>query len=328
MEFRLDRDLPIPVGVQLRGQIEYGIGFGELQPGERLPSVREMADLLGVAPMTVAEAYRELKANGLIHGRIGSGTFVSDTGKPLNRAGRDMIDLHRRIDQLIGDGLALGLRPSDLTSLIGARMAVRQSDDHPKRLVLIGNFAGATQAYAAVVAEVLGPLATLEAITLDAVKSDPAIRRQAATADLVLTFAHRRHEVLDLLPGSLVVAISFIPSEATRRSLASLDPLMHVLVVSIFPEFTTLMKTAVHRFAPHVPNITVTLPGAPDFEALLRRADVLVYATGADDLVARLPAGTSAFEYRHTPDAADIRRVVLPLIASLKPTDKLLEEAS
>jgi hypothetical protein len=33
MEFRLDRDLPIPVGTQLRGLIEYGIGCGQLLPG-------------------------------------------------------------------------------------------------------------------------------------------------------------------------------------------------------------------------------------------------------------------------------------------------------
>ena len=57
MEFRVDRDLPIPLGTQLRGLIEYGVGCGQLLPGEQLPSVREMADMTGVAPMTVALAW-------------------------------------------------------------------------------------------------------------------------------------------------------------------------------------------------------------------------------------------------------------------------------
>jgi DNA-binding transcriptional regulator YhcF (GntR family) len=57
MDYRLDRDLPIPLGTQLRGLIEFGIATAGLLPGERLPSVREMADLAGVAPMTVAQVH-------------------------------------------------------------------------------------------------------------------------------------------------------------------------------------------------------------------------------------------------------------------------------
>ena len=41
MEFSVDRDLPVPLGAQLRGLIEYGIACGELVPGEPLPSVRD-----------------------------------------------------------------------------------------------------------------------------------------------------------------------------------------------------------------------------------------------------------------------------------------------
>ncbi|WAT06132.1 GntR family transcriptional regulator [Rouxiella badensis] len=64
MEFHLDRDSSIPLGAQLRGMIEYAITFGALKPGEQLPSVREMADILGVAPMTVAQVYRETQGGG------------------------------------------------------------------------------------------------------------------------------------------------------------------------------------------------------------------------------------------------------------------------
>src|SRR5262245_55122963 len=44
MRLTVDRDLPVPLGVQLRGLIEYGITCGELAAGERLPSVRELAE--------------------------------------------------------------------------------------------------------------------------------------------------------------------------------------------------------------------------------------------------------------------------------------------
>ena len=76
----LDRSLPIPLGVQLRGLIEYGIACGELPPGTRLPSVRELAGAGGLAPMTVATVYKEMQENGLIAARAGSGTFVAEHG--------------------------------------------------------------------------------------------------------------------------------------------------------------------------------------------------------------------------------------------------------
>lgn len=315
MEFKVDRELPIPLGTQLRGLIEYGIGCGQLAAGEQLPSVRDMADLTGVAPMTVARAYQELKDHGLIEGRPGSGTFVADAGLPSTHPPRDMSEFYRRIDQLIDECLALKLRPSDLAGLISARLAERPTLERPKDIVVVGNFEAATVAYAASIAEVLGGVATVEALTIGKVEADATARARAGRADLVVTFAHRRHEVVELLPTTTVAAISFIPSESTRRSLASLDPLSRVLVVSIFPEFTPLMKISVQRFAPHVGDVTITLPDATNFDSLLRRADVLVYATGAESLLSRLPRGIPAFEFRHTPDPGDIRRVIIPLIS-------------
>ncbi len=327
--FRLDRELPIPLGTQLRGLIEFGIGFGELQPGDRLPSVRDLADTLGVAPMTVAQVYRELRDKGLIQSRTGAGTFVADAGKPDQRSGRDMTALHRSIDALIDQGDAMGLRSSELASLVFARMADRQARGRTKHIAMVGNFQAATVAYARAVAEIVGPRATVVALTIDAVARDRTAHGRAAAADIVLTVPHRRRELVSLLPGALVAAISFIPSQATRQALAALDPSARVSVVSIFPEFTPIMKAAVHRFAPHVPAITVVLIEAPELAAVLAAADVLVYATGAEHLVERLKPGTPAFEYRHTPDPADVRRVVEPLLAPApERTPSQLDEAS
>ena len=52
----LDRALPVPLGTQLRGLIEFGIALGELPAGQRLPSVRELAERANIAPMTVSIA--------------------------------------------------------------------------------------------------------------------------------------------------------------------------------------------------------------------------------------------------------------------------------
>ena len=81
-----------------------GIACGELLPGARLPSVRELADELSVAPMTVSQVYRELKDGGLIEARSGLGTFVTENGGPAGFDPR-LAALQRQLDGVIEDAL-------------------------------------------------------------------------------------------------------------------------------------------------------------------------------------------------------------------------------
>ena len=66
MILKLDMSGDIPIYVQLRNQIVKGIGKGELEHGEILPTVRQMAADLGVNAMAVSKAYQLLKAEGFI----------------------------------------------------------------------------------------------------------------------------------------------------------------------------------------------------------------------------------------------------------------------
>ncbi|MDD9207841.1 GntR family transcriptional regulator [Georgenia sp. 10Sc9-8] len=73
----IDPDSSTPPFEQLRQQITAQIHNGELRPGDRLPTVRRLAGDLGIAPNTVARAYRELERSGLLDGRGRAGTFVA-----------------------------------------------------------------------------------------------------------------------------------------------------------------------------------------------------------------------------------------------------------
>lgn len=64
---------------QVHGQLRGLITAGRLAADERLPSVRQLATDLAVAPGTVAKAYRQLEAEGLVVSRVGAGTRVSRT---------------------------------------------------------------------------------------------------------------------------------------------------------------------------------------------------------------------------------------------------------
>lgn len=76
MRLTIDKDINIPIYIQIFEQIKNQILSGELLPGSRLPSERKLGESLGVNRTTILNAYRELKAKGFIDSRIGSGTIV------------------------------------------------------------------------------------------------------------------------------------------------------------------------------------------------------------------------------------------------------------
>ncbi len=77
MSFSIDPLGVTPPFEQLRAQVLAGIADGSLAAGSRLPTVRALAEELGLAANTVARSYRELEAAGAIETRGRNGTFIS-----------------------------------------------------------------------------------------------------------------------------------------------------------------------------------------------------------------------------------------------------------
>jgi len=79
--FRLDSGSGVPPYLQLVQQVRQALLLGFLQPGDRLPLIREVVESLAINPNTVAKAYRQLENEALVTGRPGQGTFVNQTPK-------------------------------------------------------------------------------------------------------------------------------------------------------------------------------------------------------------------------------------------------------
>ncbi len=94
-ELRLSWEEPATWAEQLRDQIRARIQQGRLKPGQRLPSVRELARALNVHFNTVARAYRLLAREGWIRMRPGRGAFVAGT-PPETWAQEALQDMARR----------------------------------------------------------------------------------------------------------------------------------------------------------------------------------------------------------------------------------------
>ncbi|BDZ49246.1 GntR family transcriptional regulator [Frondihabitans sucicola] len=85
----LDPRSATPPFEQLRVQIAEQVRRGSLAAGERLPTVRRLAEDLGIAPNTVARAYRELEADGLVETRGRNGTLVRAQGDAAAQQAQD-----------------------------------------------------------------------------------------------------------------------------------------------------------------------------------------------------------------------------------------------
>lgn len=111
MRFAIDASDSTPPFEQLRVQVRDAVAGGALVAGAKLPTVRALAGELGLAVNTVARAYRELEADGIIETRGRAGSFVALQGDPTERqaqdAAREFVARTRRLG--LTDDAALAL---------------------------------------------------------------------------------------------------------------------------------------------------------------------------------------------------------------------------
>src|SRR5215831_662352 len=74
--FRIDRRSGVASYLQIVRQVQQALRLGLLEPGDRLPTAREVVEATAINPNTVLKAYRELEREGLVEARRGLGTFI------------------------------------------------------------------------------------------------------------------------------------------------------------------------------------------------------------------------------------------------------------
>ena len=118
-EFTLEPASALPVYVQLREQVLRALGTGKLQPGDQLPTVRQIAVHLGVNPNTVNRAYIDLERDGVLVTSRGRGTFAAERESRPNAElqGARLRDIARRAG---GEARALGFSVAELADALHA----------------------------------------------------------------------------------------------------------------------------------------------------------------------------------------------------------------
>lgn len=117
MQFFVHPGDEVPIYRQLVRQVSDAIAGGRLTAGERLPSHRELAEQLVIAPLTVKKAYDDLEREGLIETQRGRGTFVAGTLPRLDR-GERAERLRAAAQRLLTQAALIGVPFDELKKLL------------------------------------------------------------------------------------------------------------------------------------------------------------------------------------------------------------------
>lgn len=112
-----------PIYLQVVEEVKLKILCGELRPGDKLESVREMASRLAVNPNTIQRAFLELERQGFIVTQRAVGRFVSDNQEFIEKIKRQRIQ--ETIQQFMDEMARYGVNPKELIAYL-----IEQEDKH------------------------------------------------------------------------------------------------------------------------------------------------------------------------------------------------------
>ena len=124
MQWQFSNDAPIYT--QLIQQVKVGIVTGAFPPGERLPSVRDMATEAGVNPNTMQRALAELERDGLVYSQRTAGRFVTEDNTIINQAKRSLAERH--VKTFLEAMLRLGFQKDEIIDLISKELGEEEAD--------------------------------------------------------------------------------------------------------------------------------------------------------------------------------------------------------
>ena len=116
VEYRIERRSGVATYLQIVQQTKHALRLGLLQPGDRLPTAKDVVARTAVNPNTVLKAYRELEREGLVEPRPGLGTFVlRSLARPDSAVDAG---LRAALERWMADARAAGLERDDVDALI------------------------------------------------------------------------------------------------------------------------------------------------------------------------------------------------------------------
>ncbi len=114
-----------PIYLQIIDRFKASVIKGEMPPGHRAPSIRDVASAMRVNPNTVHRAYQEMEREGIIYSQRGMGYFVSEDGTKMEDFKRNMAKA--AVGRFLEDMRAIGFQDDEVVAIIEAELEKRRS---------------------------------------------------------------------------------------------------------------------------------------------------------------------------------------------------------
>ena len=280
MRISVSKNSEVPLRQQLAEQIIFLITTGQLHPGERMPSVRALAQRAKVHHNTVSEAYQDLVSRGWLARQPGSRLVVGVREAPR---GNPRLTLDELINETILRAKEMGYSLKALTACVRERLAA-QPPDH---VLIVEQELGLRNIILHEVREQLG--LPVVGCSLEEFTQDPAL----AVGAQVFAPQHVIAELKPLVPRERpVIAVTYSAADEHVRLVQKLKEPSIVAVVSVSQ---SLLKTARGLFAPAIGRRhTFQEYLAREGDIDLRGADLAF----CDSLVIRAVKGRRKIRYR------------------------------
>lgn len=297
VQFSVSRTLGVPLVTQIRDQILSAIAVGDLRPGERLPTVRQLAGFLGINRNTVAQAYRLLENDGHVITRAGGGTTVA--GDPDAPAPTASGQLRAIVREAFQQARAAGFTAREFAELAYYTSAHDTAPAH--RIVVIDDYQGELDFVCATIRRAL-PGSDVDALLVTELHAaDPVdLRQRLSGVDCALVAFYCLEAVRPLLAdtGVPLVAAGIGPTLGALRRIADQCAGKQIAIVCTEPNGPDHMEAALRRagisFTPdplhahvHDDKLTQTLADC----------EVIIASQGSADLVRDLAGATPVIPY-------------------------------
>lgn len=310
--FHLRRDSPVKPFVQIKSQFEYEICTGRLEPGSRLPSVREVATALGVSPVTVTRAYRELELASLAVSHPGVGFFVLSIAE--SQSGPHA-KIRSRASRLIAEAVAEGVSVDQVLQILLTEISEARARLAHLEVILVCKRDGRIDELADRLRQSLSDMRVdVVPVVLEDVIEDlegwlPRLLKASHVMGLVFDLG--QIQPLLVRHGVPVIPILAMPREDVRARLAQLEPGCRVGILASMPDFVDGMISCVSTTNPAVSIVgALSCLDTQELPGLMASIDCIVYGTLArQTLESQRPLPASAIELVYVPETSWIERL-------------------
>ncbi|WP_170176137.1 GntR family transcriptional regulator [Lentzea flaviverrucosa] len=295
MRIAINRTMGVPLATQIRDQIVAAIASGQLSRGDRLPTIRQLAEFLGINRNTVAQGYRQLEAEGYVSTRAGGGTTVAETAATADalRAGA----LRELVATALRTAEAAGFDAREF-----AELAYYQSAQQPLRpwILVVDEYDGELASLSDAVRAAL-PDSTVHGMTLADLASLTVSDRAARLRrfDFALVPFYCLEHVNSLLAGADLptLAAGVGPSLKVLQRIRETSADKRVAIVCSEPEGPSYMERSLRRAEVIPAEVRHAHLGQDSLAAVLLDADLVIASEGSVDTVRGLVDAEKVITY-------------------------------